>query len=426
MDKLKWLYPGLQVKRWILLVIVGLFLVSSGLAVVTGIHGGLLFEEVLARVTFYLSGGYSYAARIISGIFIILWGLLLSFWALSSIEKNLSRKVLSDEKLVDVLYKESHLKKGPCIVSLGGGTGLSNLLRGLKEYSSNITAVVTVADDGGSSGKLREEMGILPPGDIRSCLIALADREPLMQKLLQYRFSTEGDLAGHSFGNLFIASMNEVVGGSFEEAVSATSKVLAVRGQVLPATNKNIQLGAVYEDETILIGESKIPDRNKDIKKVFLKPHSCQPTAATLHAISEADIITIGPGSLYTSILPNLMVENIAAAVRKSRALKIYICNVMTQPGETDDFTVGDHIRVLYQHVGDNLFDYVLVNTQKGAPELRKRYQEEGAFPVQLEKNVEQKYNLNILQGALLSEDNFMRHDPQKTAARIIELLEEN
>ncbi|MFW5788201.1 MAG: gluconeogenesis factor YvcK family protein, partial [Halanaerobiales bacterium] len=249
MNKLKWLYPGIGIKRWILLIIVGLFLVSSGLVLMTDIHLSVLLEQSIMYFSRFFAVRSTGLFKIGLGLLFAGIGVYMVLWSLGKIEKVVSKKILSEDELVDILYEENFLKKGPRVVSLGGGTGLSNLLRGIKKYTSNITAIVTVADDGGSSGKLRDEMGILPPGDIRNCLIALADIEPLMQKLMQYRFENEGHLAGHSFGNLFIASMNEIVEGEFEEAVKESSKVLAIKGQVLPVTNENIQLGAVYADD---------------------------------------------------------------------------------------------------------------------------------------------------------------------------------
>ena len=424
MNKLKWLYPGIGIKRWVLLVLAGFFLLSTGLAIITNFHFGLLLEKIVIELSLLISGDYPVVFRIIIGVIILNSGIWLVLWSLGKIEKRFNQELLSDEELVDVLYERKLLEKGPRVVSLGGGTGLSNLLRGLKIYTSNLTAIVTVADDGGSSGRLRTEMGILPPGDIRNCLIALADMEPLMEKLLQHRFSKNSSLQGHSFGNLFIASMNEVVGGNFEEAVQESSKVLAIKGQVLPATNENVQLGAIYDDNQVKMGESVIPVRNKKIKKVFLKPASCEPTAAALRAIKEAEIITIGPGSLYTSILPNLLVPGIAEAIRNSRAPKIYICNLMTQPGETDNYTASDHLQAISLHVGDCIVDYVIVNHKQGPEKLRKRYQQEGAYPVKSDHRKLAKMNVEVISGDLLSENEFLRHDPLQTAAEIFSIIE--
>src|SRR5690606_25428060 len=248
-------------------------------------------------------------------------------------------------RLAEVVYERRHLQKGPRVVVLGGGTGLTSLLRGLKAHTGNITAIVTVADDGGSSGKLRDHLGIPPPGDLRNTLVALAAAEPLMQRLFQYRFPDKA-LSGHSFGNLFIAAMTGVT-GDFEQAIQASSRVLAIQGRVVPATFENVQLGAAFADGAQIIGESKIPAVRKRIERVFLDPPGPRPAAGALEAIEAADMIVLGPGSLYTSILPNLLVDGIADAIRRSSAVKIFVCNVMTQPGETDGYSAADHVKAV-------------------------------------------------------------------------------
>lgn len=418
----KWLYPGIKMKRWMFLIIIGLILTFSGIALIIDVHFIAVMEKVIFYLNYYLIGPESSIFYWIIALVILISGISLTLWSFRKIEDRLSKEFLSNQEMIDVLYENSLLQKGPNIVSLGGGTGLSNLLRGLKKYSSNITAIVTVADDGGSSGKLRDELNILPPGDIRNCLVALADREPLMKKLMQYRFSNEGHLVGHSFGNLFIASMTEVT-GDFEKAIKESSKVLALKGQVLPATNENIQLGAIYEDESVKMGESEIPREEKNIKKVFLKPASCHPTEEALTAIKEAEIITVGPGSLYTSILPNLLVEGIAEALKESKALKVYICNVMTQPGETTGYSAGDHVKTIYNHVEDDLFDYIIINNEKGSKKLREKYEEEGSYPVEIDRKQIKKLGLELIEDNLLSSNNYLRHDPENTAKRILELV---
>jgi len=424
MNKLKWLYPGIGVKRWIFLIVLGLFLLSSGLAVATNLHFGLFFERLITAISLEMVDSSPLFLKIITGVLTAIVGLIIIFWSLGKIEKKISDDLLSNNELVDILYENSLLGKGPQIVSLGGGTGLSNLLRGLKKYSNNLTALVTVADDGGSSGKLRQEMGILPPGDIRNCLIALADIEPLMQKLMKYRFKCEGNLKGHSFGNLFIAAMNQIVDGDFEEAVKASSKVLAIKGQVLPATNENIQLGAIYQDKTVRMGESLIPEKGRKIEKVFLKPATCKPTADALKAISDAEIITIGPGSLYTSILPNLLVNGIASSIKESQAVKIYVCNVMTQPGETDGYTVFDHVQALIDHVGSDIIDYVIVNDKDAPEQLSKKYRAEGAYQVENDLEKVKEAGFKVVSDNLLSGNGFLRHNSELTAARILEIFE--
>lgn len=385
----------------------------------TGFHIFYYIEGLLNKILYLFIKNDSFLLNSIIGLILIISGLGGLVYSFTGSIKGLSQ----DEEFVDLLYQKKILEKGPKIVALGGGTGLSTLLRGLKEYTSNITAVVTVADDGGSSGRLRDELGMLPPGDIRNCLVALADTEPLMEQLFQYRFSDEGHLVGHSFGNLFIASMTKVL-GDFEEAVKESSKVLAIRGKVLPSTNEDVRLGALYSDKTIRIGESVIPETGKKIDRVFLKPSSCKPTSDALKAIKDAEIIVIGPGSLYTSIIPNLLVEGISEAIRESNAIKIYICNVMTQPGETTDYTTSDHIQAIIKHGGEGLFDYVVVNREEGAENLARRYEEEGAFPVRVDREEVEKMGVKLIEGDLLTSEGYIRHDPQELARIIFKIAE--
>jgi uncharacterized cofD-like protein len=266
----------------------------------------------------------------------------------------------SSSSMVEVIHAFRLKSRGPRIVAIGGGTGLSSLLRGLKAYTSNLSAIVTVADDGGSSGRLRDEYRILPPGDFRQCLIALADAEPLMKQLFEHRFK-EGSLDGHSFGNLFIMAMADVT-GNFEKALRESGKVLAVKGTIIPSTLQDVTLVASINGHTVE-GESKIPKQNAPISQVFLKPDGALLNPEALQAIMNAELVVIGPGSLYTSILPNLLVEGMVEAIKASPALKVYICNLASQEGETEGYDVDDYLRVLHEHVGANIFDFVLVNS---------------------------------------------------------------
>ena len=412
MRLMKLLYPGIGLKRWFGLALVGFVFITGGIL--------LFFNEEVIQYLIQL-GDYLRAVSIFLGIVFVAAGGLLIFYSLKRIIEEVADENLSEDRLLDILYEKKKLERGPQVVALGGGTGLSNLLRGIKERTSNITAVVTVADDGGSSGKLRDELDMLPPGDIRNCLVALADTEPLMEQLFQYRFSDEGHLVGHSFGNLFIASMTKVL-GDFEEAIKESSKVLAIKGQVLPATNENIRLGAIYSDGTKQLGESLIPTEGKKINEVFLDPASCQPTPDTIEAIRGSDIIVIGPGSLYTSILPNLLVDGITEEIRKTDAVKIYVCNVMTQPGETTDYTASDHIQAIKKHVGENIFDYVIVNKEEGSYSLARRYKEEGAFPVVLDRKKVRKERVKLVEENLLTSKGYIRHDPERLAEVIFKV----
>lgn len=316
--------------------------------------------------------------------------------------------------------------KGPRIVAIGGGTGLSTMLRGLKKYTNNLTAIVTVADDGGGSGVLRQELGMLPPGDIRNCLEALANVEPLMGELLHYRF-TEGSLKGQSFGNLFLAALNGISGGSFEQAVSRMSQVLAITGRVLPVTTTNVQLEAELENGARVLGESKIfcCKKREDcrIRRVRLLPERPPALSEALEAIEQADMILLGPGSLYTSLIPNLLVEGIAEAILESDALKIYIANVMTQEGETEGYTNADHIQAVFEHSAEGLFSLCLVNSGTIPPEVVARYAEEGAEPLRSDKSACTAMRVELISRPVsMVKNGYVRHDPELLAAALLEL----
>ncbi|URN95508.1 MAG: YvcK family protein [Candidatus Pristimantibacillus lignocellulolyticus] len=311
----------------------------------------------------------------------------------------------------------------PKIVVIGGGTGLSVMLRGLKEKPLDITAIVTVADDGGSSGVLRNELQIPPPGDIRNVLSALADAEPLLADVLQYRFKSGTGLAGHTLGNLMLAAMTDI-SGDFVTGVKQLSKVLAVRGSVLPAANRAIVLKAEMEDGTIITGESMIPKAGGAIKRVFLEPQDVEPLPEAVEAIEQADAILIGPGSLYTSIMPNLMVPKLAQAIVESEAVKLFVCNVMTQPGETDNYSVSDHLDAIYDHIGHHLFDYVIVNNGEIPPHVESKYAEIGAKAVQLDIDEVTKRGYHVIADQLVLFRTFLRHDAERLSHHIYKLVE--
>ena len=316
--------------------------------------------------------------------------------------------------------------KGPKIAAIGGGTGLSTMLRGLKRHTNNLTAIVTVADDGGGSGVLRQELGMLPPGDVRNCLEALANVEPLMGELLHYRF-TEGSLKGQSFGNLFLAALNGISGGSFDQAVSRMSQVLAITGRVIPVTTSNVQLEAEFENGAKILGESKIfyCKKREDcrIHQVRLLPGHPPALEAALEAIREADMILLGPGSLYTSIIPNLLVDGVAQAIAGSSALKVYIANVMTQEGETEGYTNADHIRAIFQHSLPELFHLCLVNSSVIPPEVLERYAQEGAEPLRYDKAKCAELGVELVSRPVsMVRDGYVRHDPELLAAALLEL----
>lgn len=316
-------------------------------------------------------------------------------------------------------------ERGPKIVAIGGGTGLSTMLRGLKKYTRNLTAVVTVADDGGGSGMLRQDLGMPPPGDIRHCMEALANTEPVMEKLLTYRF-TEGTLAGQSFGNLILAALNGVT-GSFEEAVTEMSHVLAITGRVIPVTSADVQLEAVFENGARVVGESQIAAFKKEqdcrIHHVSLIPEHPKATPAALEAIGEADLILLGPGSLYTSIIPNLLVEGVAQAVAQADAPKIYVCNIMTQDGETEGYTAADHLEALLVHGAPGLLDLCLANTTQVDPGLLKKYREEDAVPLTVDRERIARLGLELVERPVASEKGgYARHDPAKLAQAVLEI----
>ncbi|MDO8524917.1 MAG: YvcK family protein [Candidatus Omnitrophota bacterium] len=358
----KWLYPGMWVKRWILLTGFGVIMVSMGFVMV-------LMEQHPKN-------------KALAGI-IIVSGILTVITGIKRIVRSLVAVFLpqSEDGIVDKVYKKRVLEKGPKIIVIGGGTGLSTLLRGLMEYTSNITAIVTVADDGGSSGRLRKEFDVLPPGDIRNCLVALADAEPLVGKFFQYRFDEGTPLAGHNFGNLFITALTQVT-GDFDAAIKESSKVLAIRGRVLPSTLDKVVLAAEYSDGSEIVGESMIPKSGLPIKRIHLRPVNCKPTDEAVDAIRRADVIVLGPGSLYTSIMPNLMVGKIYQEIISSKAVKIYVCNVMTQKGETEEYKASDHLRAIIEHTAPGIVDYCVINTAKIKGEMLEKYKTEEAYPV--------------------------------------------
>nr|WP_243116677.1 YvcK family protein [Marinisporobacter balticus] len=330
-----------------------------------------------------------------------------------------------DKKMVE----KRILNKGPKVVVIGGGTGLSILLRGLKKFTSNITAIVTVADDGGGSGVLREDLGMLPPGDIRNCILALANTEPIMEKLMQYRFE-EGQLKGQSFGNLFIAAMNGI-SDNFEEAIRKMNEVLAVTGKVLPVTIEDITLYAKLKNGKVIKGESQIPIKVKEmeseIDKVFIKPDGVIPLDESIEAILNADVIILGPGSLYTSVIPNLLIDDVSKALRKSVAPKVYAANVMTQPGETDGYGVLKHVEAIIAHLKCQMIDYVFVNNEEIPLAVLKKYVMDGAKPITIskeERSLLYKKDIKVIEGSFVDiKKDYIRHDADKLSEMIIKLV---
>jgi uncharacterized cofD-like protein len=413
----KWMAPGLFVKRWMVISAVGLTLIFLGLAI-------WIKLTPIFRITEFVSDTLGFLTNLlpnyVSGPLILALGLFFVFWGQSRTVGSISEVLQpdNDQELVDVLLAHRRLNKGAKIVVVGGGTGLSTLLRGLKHYSANITAIVTVADDGGSSGRLRREMGMLPPGDIRNCIGALADEEKLLTELFQYRFKAGDGLSGHSFGNLFLTAMAEIT-GDLEMAAIACSKVLAVRGKVLPATLDDVKLWAEMEDGRYVEGESNIPEAQGRIRRIGCLPESPKALPAVLKAIKAADYIIIGPGSLYTSILPNLLIPEIQTAIAKAKVPRIYICNVMTQPGETDNYTVSDHLTAIDQVSSARLYDAVLVQRNPPSAPVLKKYAAENSHPVYLDRQAVIEKGCRIVLANVMQEDeksHQVRHDPQRLA----------
>ncbi len=411
-----WIRPGIKVKRWITFGILGVTLLTFGLS------------QIIVNSRYYSSLWNSFfALLVITGVFILYLSIregMKSIIAL--INKGYLNVNLDSRKLGNLIYEKRLLVKGPKIVAIGGGTGLSTMLRGLKYYTSNITAIVTVADDGGGSGDLREDLGILPPGDIRNCILALSDTEPLMEELLQYRFK-DGRLKNQSFGNLFLAAMDGV-SSNFEEAVQKMSSVLAVTGKVLPVTLDDLTLHAVLQNGVEVEGESNIPEAviqyESPIDKIFINPNDARALKEAVDAICEADAVILGPGSLYTSVIPNLLVKDIKAAIIKSKALKLYVSNIMTQPGETDGFSVSDHIKTIFKHVANGIIDYTIVNTEKIDKDLKGKYLEKTSELVYIDEEKVKQLNVDIVKGDFVQIKNgFVRHDSDKLAAILIETI---
>lgn len=415
---LKWLYPGLKVKRWILLALLGLLLTLAGLSVWddAAILGFLLKTVVQLTYSFW---GSSFSWWL--GLFLVALGLIFVVIGFREVMRSLFNTLLPEnaDRLVEVIYQRRSLQKGPRVVAIGGGTGLPTLLRGLKSYTSNITAIVTVADDGGSSGRLRGELGMLPPGDSRNCLVALADTETLMDEVLNYRFEQGEGLKGHSLGNLILAGLTQLT-GNLDQAVQELSRVLAIRGKVVPSTLDKVVLCAQYADGTIVKGESQIPGKKEPIKKVFLEPEDCEAHPEAVRAIKEADVVVLGPGSLYTSIIPNLLVKGIVEALQETRAPVLYICNIMTQPGETDGYSAEDHLQAILAYTGGRIIDYMIVNSGTVPTPVLKKYKEEGACPVLVNKRAVEKLGVKLIGDRLIHGRDFARHDPERLARLII------
>lgn len=411
-----WLLPGLQVKRWFAMIFFGSLLILFGTMIIFNMRPVYFTMELIRHIAARANTGVIGALVVAFGAFIFFKG-----WQ----KTNLSIMGLNGEKdkdtILEALYRRRKLNRGPKIVAIGGGTGLSMLLKGIKKITNNVTAIVTVGDDGGSSGRLREEMGVLPPGDIRNCIAALADDEDLVTKLFQYRFKTGEGLEGHSFGNLFLTALVSIT-GDMVRAVKESSNVLSIRGRVLPSTLDDMKLVAEMEDGRIIRGESNIPEAKGKVKRLFTDPENCRPLEDAIQAIKDADLIILGPGSLYTSVIPNLLIKEISQEIANNTAAKkIYVCNIMTQPGETDNYSVSNHVNTIIEHAGgQKIMDAVLINDSL-PDNLALKYKAANSFPVKLDADNVKKSKVKIVSKKLIEEskEGLVRHSSNRVARAI-------
>jgi uncharacterized cofD-like protein len=418
-DFVRWFMPGLGVKRWLLVAVLGAVLFVNGASrwlTDEGAHVGV--NELVDWMV-----GDFFPPADLSYVFLVLGVILvaLGIWRwLNSIVTAV--RPYGTDRMIDALI-DTRLKRGYKIVTIGGGTGLATLLRGLKKHTSNLSAIVTVSDDGGSSGRLQKELGVLPPGDIRNCLVALADDEALVTDLFRYRFTEGEGLTGHSFGNLFLAAMTGIT-GNFDDAIKVSSRVLNIKGRVLPATLAVAQLCARLTDGTLIEGESNISKSTSAIDHVFLDPPHAEPLQEVIAAIREADAIVLGPGSLYTSIMPNLLVQRVAHEIEAANAVKIYVCNVMTQPGETVDYTASEHVEALIANAKARVCDIVIVNDEMPR-KLLDVYAVEHQVPVTVDKPRLDRIGVRTVRAAVISETQTVRHDPEKLASVVIGVIDQ-
>lgn len=425
----RWLLPGTGVKRWLALVILGLAIMMAGLFLSLGDAAQNLIQQTSASLIKSVADTMPgenpmRSARIAVGATFILAGLALAWFSTLRLWHAFVRVLnpRSPGKPSEIMARHGLIAQGKRIVALGGGTGMSTLLRGLKRHTANISAIVTVTDDGGSSGKLREELNVLPPGDIRNCLVALADVEPTMTALLQFRFDAGSThLAGHSFGNLLIAAMTQIT-GDFDLAVQEIGKVLAIRGRVLPTTVDHVTLRAEMEDGAFVEGETRIVADPRKIRRMYLNPPDAKAVDQAVKAIRQSDLVVIGPGSLFTSVIPNLLVQGVADALASSDAIRVYVCNVMTQPGETDNLTASDHARTIEAHAGKRVFDYVLMNSAQPSQQILQKYEDVGQRLVVADQDRVRSMGWRPIAGNFISESDLVRHDPLRVSEALLRL----
>lgn len=412
-----WMTSGIRIKRWVMFGLLGILLIIFGLS-----------QTITSWRYYSINYKMFWVFLVLSGLFIIFVSVSQGMRSvIALINKGYIPIKLNSHNLGNLIYEKRLLVKGPKIVAIGGGTGLSTMLRGLKYYTSNITAIVTVADDGGGSGVLREDLGILPPGDIRNCILALSDTEPLLEELLQYRFK-DGRLKDQSFGNLFLAAMDGIC-DNFEEAVQKMSDVLAVTGKVVPVTLDNLLLRAKLKNGDIVKGESNMVEEairlQSPIDRVYIEPVDAKALKEAVDAIREADAIILGPGSLYTSVIPNLLVKDIGVALKKTSALRIYVANIMTQPGETDKYDVTEHINAINNHVGADVVDFVVVNSEELREALVMKYEEEQSELVLVNEESIKALGIEVVRENLvkINSSGYVRHNSDKLAAVLMETI---
>lgn len=421
----RWLPSGYGFRRWAFVFAAGVAIIGLGLAMfITNLYRLYILDNTGTSLLYPLT--LQFIPHPFREILVGILGIGLAAWGAWGINKAVRAAADRGTPIRNPVlapFKAARRAEGPAIVAIGGGTGMPTLLRGLKDATDNIAAVVNVVDDGGSSGRLRRDLGILPPGDFRNNLVALSEVEPLMSELFQYRFEGAGDLEGHSFGNLFLVALTGIT-GSFEQAIRESSRVLAVRGRVLPSSLANIELWAELEDGTKVRGESVIPRTQVPIKRVFMNPPHAAAYPEALQAIIHADMIVLGPGSLYTSVMPPLLVEDIARAVKRNdKAVKVYLCNVATQPGETDGFGVVDHANAIRNHIGPGLFDYVIYNSNNSGEDMIKP--EWNVSAVKLDPGEAARYpGIEWVPADVVRDDNPLRHDPAKLTEAVMRLYE--
>lgn len=425
----KMLAPTVGLQKALLVVILGslLFLVGVALSFKLVIQPAL---DNLARNTEMLLRAVvsdemlEQATHLLGGGLLLLGAYLIFLGGRMGIRRMIDTLFGMKGGMMDVYRRRQQLAQGPRIVAIGGGTGLSQLLRGLKNHSSNITAIVTVTDDGGSSGRLIQEKGMIPPGDIRNCLVALADAEKSMTDLFQHRFKKDsGNLSGHNMGNLLIAALLDQAGGDFEKAIQRASDVLAIRGRVIPSTLDHVSLRALLDNGIEVCGETAIVQAGGQIRHVFLEPEGVAPHKEALLAIKDADLICIGPGSVYTSLIPNLLIPGLVQALREAKGQKVYVCNVMTQPGESDAFSASEHVTAIQLHAKAKIFDYVLVNNAIPSEAAIEKYKEVGQHFVEPDVDRIRAMGFRVVSANLMNETDFVRHDPPKVAAKVMDLL---